>query len=206
VSRPSSSGRARRLWLEGRLARSRRAFDLLDRKRTLLAQEERRLAARRIEAEREWKEAAADVRRWATRANALSGAWSVALVASELEGLADVTVAPERTVGVNRPGSATVIIPAPSDQATVAAGPAMRGAVSAHRRAVEVAAAHSVAAEAYRIIRAELRLTERRQRAIETIRIPALEAELRELVLRLDELERQERIVGVWASRQNSRR
>jgi vacuolar-type H+-ATPase subunit D/Vma8 len=50
-----------------------------------------------------------------------------------------------------------------------------------------------------RVVNVELRATERRQRAIERHRLPALEEALARLELRLDELERDERVVARWA-------
>ena len=57
-----------------------------------------------------------------------------------------------------------------------------------------------LAETAYQVVHRELKATERHQRAIERIRVPRLESELATLVLRLDELERQERMVSRWAS------
>jgi vacuolar-type H+-ATPase subunit D/Vma8 len=47
----------------------------------------------------------------------------------------------------------------------------------------------------------ELASTHRRLRAIEHHRLPAFQAQLQDLVLRLDEREREERLIARWAMR-----
>ena len=193
-------GRARRLWIEAHLAQARRADDLLDRKRVVLRDADRSLAAERDRTGATWVEADRAAQEWWYRAAAVSGASNLSLVSSQCGGRADVVVSVDRTAGVDRPAAAIVALPAVAPQMLAGSSPAVRAAVHATRRAVEAAARHAVADRAYQLVHAELVLTERRQRAIERIRIPALEAELAALVLRLDELERQERIFGRWAA------
>ncbi|MGA8296609.1 MAG: V-type ATP synthase subunit D, partial [Acidimicrobiales bacterium] len=61
-------------------------------------------------------------------------------------------------------------------------------------------------ATSFRVLTAELRSTNRRLRTIEHHRIPALEDALRVLNLRLEELEREERVVSRWAMKRDRAR
>lgn len=193
-------GRARKLWLEGRLRWARRAVDLLDSKRHALLIEDRRLAEARQRTATEWDVAGREARTWAVRARASSGSWAVWVASSSLEREAAITVTGVHGAGVARPGAVDLHLPDLPAAARAATGPVVDEAADAHRRALRAAAAHAAAEAAYRLVHAELKETERRQRAIERIRIPALESELARLVLRLDELELQERLLSRWAS------
>ncbi len=199
TERPSPS-RARRLWLEERLRRARRAVDVLDRKRQVLLQEDRRLRERRERAVTAWLEADLDARRWAARARAVAGAGMISFASWQVEGRAELSASRTRTVGVDHPGEVRLELPPVSPELLAAAGPAVQAAVASHRGALEAAADCAVAESAYRSVHAELQATERRQRAIERIRIPELESELWAVGLRLDELERQERMLSRWAA------
>ncbi len=198
-------GRSRRLWLESRLQRARRAVDLLDRKRQVLSVEDRRLEAAVARVAADWEAADREARRWAARAEAIGGSWTVSLVAAQVGGRADARVVRCRTAGVDHPGEVSVVLPEPPLALSAATGSLAGWAGAAHRHALERAAAFAVTEEAYRLVHRELKTTERRQRAIERIRIPELEQEWRDVVLRLDELERDERVVSRWAARDRTR-
>lgn len=194
------------LWLEGRLRWAHRALDLLDSKRYALLIEDRRLAEVLRHTAARWDAAGREARAWAVRARASSGAWAVWLASSSLEADAAITVTTVRKAGVAHPGDVDLRLPALPAAARVATGPVIQEAAAAARQALRAAAAHAAAEAAYRIVHTELKETERHQRAIEHLRIPALESELAELMLRLDELERQERVVGHWAAARIRRR
>ena len=66
---------------------------------------------------------------------------------------------------------------------------------------MRAAAEHAVASAALREVEIELASTQRRLRAIEHHRLPALQTQLHDLVLRLDEFEREERLIARWAKR-----
>jgi V/A-type H+-transporting ATPase subunit D len=192
-------GRAGRLWLRARLDATKRSADLLDHKRQLMQRELTRLASTRDGAEVAWKNACTDAERWGLRATALGGALDVALTATAVAGQANVEVLWRNTMGVIHPDEPHYF-PAVLPPADAAAGnAAVAVAAAAYRRALETAATYGAADVSFSIVQTELRATERRLRAIERHRVPALEDALRRLELRLDELEREERVVTRWA-------
>jgi len=194
-------GRAGRLWLLGRLASARRSLELLDRKRQLLLREHDRLAAVRAENRRLWTVSCAEAERWGLRATALGGASDVFLAAAAVAGRATVEVTWRNTMGVRHPGTPTATFVALPPASAAAPNAAVAPAAAAYRRALEAALAHAETDASWRLIDAELRANDRRLRAIERHRLPALEDALRRLQLRLDELEQQERVVTRWAQR-----
>lgn len=191
-------GRAGRLWLRSRVAFARRSLELLDRKQLLLRQELQRLATRVDATRQSWIESCAEADRWGLRAAAL-GTTDVALASASVAGQASVDVRWRNTMGVWHPGDprcdAAVLPPDVSAAANVAVAPAAR----AYREALEAAAAYAAADRSWSALTDELRATERRRRAIERRRLPSLEGSLHRLELRLDELEREERVVTRWA-------
>jgi len=192
-------GRAGRLWLLGRLASARRSVDLLDRKRKLLQREDARLAGLCEETRQRWETACADGETWGLRATVLGGASDVAVAAAAVAGRANVDLTWRNTMGVSHPDvarSEPAVLPATE---AAAANAAVAPAAAAYRRALQAAVAYAAADMSRRVVNAELRATERRQRAIERHRLPALEEDLARLELRLDELERDERVVARWA-------
>lgn len=199
MAEPVPPGRAGRLWLLRRLASARRSLELLDRKRQLLQRELLLLADRCDETERQWARACAEAERWGLRAVALGGAADMALAAAAVAGRTRVEVPWHSTMGVRHPGdprcAPAVLSPGDAAAANAAVGPA----AAAYRQAIAAAAAHAAAATSLRVLDAELQATRRRHRAIERHRLPALEEALRRLELRLDELEREERVVTRWA-------
>jgi V/A-type H+-transporting ATPase subunit D len=194
-------GRAGRLWLRGRLEATRRSADLLDHKRQLMRRELNGLASTRDATELAWKSACSEAENWGRRATALGGADDVALASRTVAGRATVEVAWRNTMGVVHPDEPRCVPAelAPADAAAANAGVAP--AAAAYRRAIEAAAAFGASSSSFRIVQAELIATERRLRAIQRHRIPELEGALHRLDLRLDELEREERVVTRWAKR-----
>jgi vacuolar-type H+-ATPase subunit D/Vma8 len=192
-------GRAGRLWLVGRLATARRGKELLDRKWQLLEHDARRLALRRSETRQAWENSYAEAQRWGRRSAVLGGQSGLSLAANAVSGRALVDVKWRDTMGIRHPDDSACSLPV-LDPAEIAAGnAALRPAARAYRRAIEAALSHAIAETAFQRIDEELRATKRRTRAIERHRLPALEEALRELQLRLDELELEERVVGRWS-------
>ena len=192
-------GRVGRLWLLQRLDVARRGAELLDRKRQLLRREQQRLALLCEDTGREWEAACALAQQWGLRAAVLGGGAEVNLSAASVAGQARVVVTWQNTMGVRHPSEALCTLAVPEPTELAAANAAMGPAAAAYRRALEAAAAHAVAAAALHEIETELQATQRRVRAIEQHRIPQLEGALHTLMLRLEELEREERVVTRWA-------
>jgi V/A-type H+/Na+-transporting ATPase subunit D len=183
------------------LASARRSADLLDRKRQLLRLEQHRLAARRAETLQRWTVSCEEAEHWGLRATLVGGASDVGLAALPVVGRSRVEITWRNTMGVRHPDdprcSLEVLPPVAGAAWNAAVGPA----AAAYREALEAGAAHAVADRSWRIVGAELHATERRLRAMERHRLPGLEEALRRLELRLEELERQERVVTRWAER-----
>lgn len=192
-------GRAGRLWLHGRLAAARRSVELLDRKRQLLRHEQRRVADLREETRRGWAISCMEAETWGLRAALLGGSSDVARSAITVTGRASVEVAWRNTMGVRHPDDPRCILPTLGPVESAAANGAVVPAAASYRRALEAAVAYAVADTSLALLDLELRATERRLRAIERRRLPLLEEALWRLELRLDELEREERVVTRWA-------
>jgi len=194
-------GRAGRLWLRGRLDSARRSMDLLDRKRQLLRRERTRLEELRDETHRRWLASCSEAEDWGLRAALLGGSEEVARSSAVVAGRGGVEVTWRNTMGVRHPDDPRCTLPELAPANSAAANSAITPAAAAYRRALEAGVAHAVADRSFTVIDAELRATERRLRAIERRRVPWLEEALRSLELRLDELEREERVVARWAQR-----
>lgn len=192
-------GRAGRLWLLARLGAARRGRELLERKRQLLHREQQRLALLADERAHAWNDACTEAVRWTLRAGILGGTGELQLYGAPLAGRAGVTITWRNTMGVRHPEDARCELPLLPPAAAVAANAALAPAARAQRAALEAAVGAAVAATARRRIEAELAVTQRRVRALERHRIPMLEASLHELLFRLDELEREERVSARWA-------
>lgn len=192
-------GRAGRLWLLGRLAFARRSLELLDRKHQLLLAELAGLGQRRDRAQRHWLDVSAEAERWALRAAALGGEADVALAGAAIAGRAEVEVPWRNTMGVLHPGEPRCELPELPPAEEAAGNGAIAPAAEAHRAALVAAADYGALDRSYRLLERELAETARRRRGVEQRRIPSLEAALRLLELRLEELEREERVIGRWA-------
>jgi V/A-type H+/Na+-transporting ATPase subunit D len=202
MAEPIPPGRAGRLWLRGRVDFARRSLELLDRKQLLLRRELSNLATRLDATRQNWTDSCAEADQWGLRAAALSAA-DVAFASTSVAGQGRVEVPWRNTMGVWHPGDprcdTAVLAPVESAAANAAVAPAAR----AYRRALEAAAAHAATERSWSALSHELRETERRRQAIERRRLPSLEDSLRRLELRLDELEREERVVTRWAKRRH---
>jgi V/A-type H+-transporting ATPase subunit D len=156
------------------------------------------------EAAAEFAAAAQQGALWGRRSMLVGGTAEVehgaaSISAMSPEGEAQIELPWKNTMGVIFPDEPRCSIPMLSPLAAAASNPAIAVAAAAFRRTLEAAARTGAAEAARRIMQRELAETERRLRAIERHRIPSLEAELANLELRLDELEREERVVTRWA-------
>jgi V/A-type H+/Na+-transporting ATPase subunit D len=185
-------GRGGRVWLAERLERARRAVGVMDQKRAVLAVELERAARAESAAAAQWEQAAARAERWLRRAVVPGGGARLELVAAHLDRPAEIEVEWRGVMGVEVPGDAPVRPPDTPDLVALGAASALMLAADAHADALQAAARHAAAAVARRRLEHELRLTVRRLRAVEKRWIPRQERALRELELRLDEMERED--------------
>ncbi|HET9781124.1 MAG TPA: V-type ATP synthase subunit D [Candidatus Dormibacteraeota bacterium] len=192
-------GRGGRLWLEHRLAVATSGADLLDRKRRALVQEHRRLRVLARETQTAWATAAGEAATWVNRAAVIAGDEKLAMLAS-VHPRADVTIRWRSSMGVAFASDARVDL-GPAPPAVAGGSAASDLAIPAARRAVEAAVNDAVARSALQRIGAELTLTARRQRALERRWLPALNAAATRLSETLDELEREESVRTLWATR-----
>ncbi len=194
-------GRAGRLWLVERIEIATRGVELLRQKCQLLRREQRRLSLMAEQTGAAWASAVTDAERWGGRAAALGGSTAVRLAASDIAGQGSVTISWRNTMGTRHPDEARCELPTLTPSVAAASNAAIAPAATAYRGALRAAAVHAVASAALREVEIELASTQRRLRAIEHHRLPALQSQLRDLVLRLDELEREERLIARWAMR-----
>jgi len=176
-------GRAGRLWLTRRLQVARRGADLLDRKLRILQAELSRFREAETRTAAEWDRCCADAERWLLRASMLGGERAVRLAADGQP--AAVTIPYTVTMGVRHPASPACVIPA----SVTWDGPTLTRTRQAHAAALEAAVRHAAAAEALRVIEAEVLATRYRLRAIEDRWIPRLEQALAEVTFALEEQE-----------------
>jgi len=176
-------GRAGRLWLTRRLQVARRGADLLDRKLRILQAELARFRDSEALTAAEWDRCCADAERWLLRASRLGGERAVRLAADGQP--AAVTIPYTVTMGVRHPASPACVIPA----SVTWDGPTLTRTRQAHAAALEAAVRHAAAAEALRVIEAEVLATRYRLRAIEDRWIPRLEQALAEVTFALEEQE-----------------
>lgn len=194
-------GRAGRLWLVDRIGTAARGVDLLRQKRQVLLREQRRLSLVVEQTGAAWASAAAHAARWGSRAGALGGSTAVRLAAADVAGRGTVSISWRSTMGTRHPDEARCEVPPLPPATAASSNAAIAPAAAAHGQAIRAAAGHAVASAALREVERELAATQRRLRAIEHHRLPALQAQLHDLVLRLDELEREERLITRWAKR-----
>ena len=197
-------GRAGRPWLLERIATAAHGVELLRQKQQLLSREQRRLVHHREDTEKEWVRACEEADLWSSRADILSGTTATRVAGAPYEGRADVTFSWRNTMGVLHPDEARVSAPDFPAMDRAALNSAIGPSRDAHVRALEAAARHAAAESALRAVETELTTAHRRLRAIEHHRLPALHEELHSLELRLDEVEREERLVTRWAAQRQA--
>jgi V/A-type H+/Na+-transporting ATPase subunit D len=197
-------GRAGRLWLDHRLALAERGADLLDKKRRVLAQEERRLRMLARQTAEAWRRAAREADTWLNRAAVIAGEEKLAMLAVQ-QPPAGVKVHLRSSMGVTFAAETEIDLGA--DTVNVSGGSAAADlAVVATRRAIVAAVDEAVAQSALRRVSAERLLTTRRQRAVERRWVPALSAAARRLEAALDELEREEATRALWVRKRTASR
>jgi V/A-type H+-transporting ATPase subunit D len=176
-------GRAGRLWLIRRLQVARRGADLLDRKLWILQAEVSRFRDAQARTSADWDRCCAEAERWLLRALLLGGQRAVRLAADGQP--ATVTIPYTVTMGVRHPGGSACAVPA----CLTWDGPTLARTRQAHAAALQAAVRHAAAAEALRVVQAEVAATRYRLRAIEDRWIPRLEQALAEVTLALEEQE-----------------
>jgi len=118
------------------------------------------------------------------RAGLLDGQRSIRLSADDT--FAEVTISYAASMGARFPADAALAVPPPATWES----PVLTTARQAHRAALAAAVRHAVAAEALRVIEAELLATRHRLRAVRDRWIPGLEHALAEVTLGIEEQER----------------
>jgi V/A-type H+/Na+-transporting ATPase subunit D len=176
-------GRAGRLWLVRRLQVARRGADLLNRKLLILTGELGRLREAAARTGADWDRCCADAEQWLLRAGMLGGQRAVRLAADGQA--ADVTISYRLAMGVRYPVSAECLIPASATWE----GSVLTGTRQAHCAALAAAVRHAAAAEAVRVMEAEVLATRYRLRAVRDRWIPRLEQALTETTLAIEEQE-----------------
>ncbi|MGW5162446.1 V-type ATP synthase subunit D [Nonomuraea wenchangensis] len=181
-------GRAGRIWLRHRLAAARHALDVLDRKLRLLRQEQDRLARNAERTEEEWFTACRAADAWLVRVTRLGGRRAVRLSAGDRT--ADVRVHWADALGTSYPARVACTLPDLDPAVPLPMTAALVPARHAFRAALRAGLEHAIAAEAVRIVAADIVSTNRRIRALEDRLLPRLEEALAAVELSLDEMER----------------
>ena len=194
------AGRAGRLWLARRLDVARRADDVLDQKRRALRRALDEAESLSEQARAEWEPVAAEAERWWHRAAVLAGERVLDLALRAVERPARLRVAWKHTLGVEHPDEPRVDVP-PAPAFPAGGTAALAYAAQAHGRALDAAAQLGAAQIGRDRIAAELERTTLRLRALERRWIPAHERAFHELVLALDERDREESARTRWAIR-----
>jgi len=198
-------GRAGRLWLLRRLDVAGRGADVLDQKRRTLLREQQRLADRLVETAAAWEQKARVAAEWNARAWTLAGPRRLRLAGTQLGRPAELSLERRNALGVVFPTTATVRLGQAPDFVALGGGASITLSARAHADALAAAAAYAAAHAAHSAIGAELAATTRRLRAIERRWIPAHQAALHELELRLDQSELEDTIRVRWAAARRSR-
>ena len=185
----STTSRAARLRLMGRLDLARHASELLHGKEQALQRERVRLEGHADRAHREWTESCERAATWLQRARCLGASDELAELAERGPRPSAVTIEWQTSMGITYPGDVECL---PARQPGLSSTAALQPAMDAHHRALERAATHASTSAALARLDSELATTRRRRRAIADRLIPALEGDLVDLELHLDEQDREE--------------
>jgi vacuolar-type H+-ATPase subunit D/Vma8 len=196
-------GRTGHIWLRERLDVARRASDVLEEKARVLAAEERRLRVLERRSRRDWEEAWAEASRWLLRSALLGGRRGLAVARAHRAGEIDVRIRWGSNMGATYPTEAACHPPDGSATALSAGTSALHFAALAHREAATAAVRYAADRRALDVVRRELSVARRRQRAIERRWIPRLESALERLELSLAEEEREDIVRARWASQRD---
>jgi V/A-type H+-transporting ATPase subunit D len=191
-------GRAGRVWLGRRLEVAERGTGLLETKLRILAAEEQRFELLTARTQREFHARVADAELWMSRARVLSGRRGVRFASSGEPASVEVTW--QSTMGVRFPaGARTQRAEQPPDAATPDSSP-LAVAADGYAAALRAAADHASALAALQAVRAEVRGTRRRLRALERRWTPRLTQAQRSLADSLEESEREDGVRLRWAA------
>jgi len=193
-------GRAGRLWLLRRLDVATRGADVLDQKRRTLLREQQRLADRLANTAAAWEQKARVAAEWSVRARTLAGPRRLRLAAMQLHSPAELSVEWRNALGAVFPTEATVQVAETPDFVALGGGASVALAARAHADALVAAAGYAAARAAHHAITAELTATSRRLSAIERRWIPAHQAALHALELKLEQSELEDTIRIRWAA------
>jgi len=191
-------GRAGRLWLVRRLAVADRGAEVLDRKLRILRHEQERLRLLEARTSREWTASCLEARRWLERAVVLGGQRGLERACPEQ--VADVQLAWRYEMGVRYAEPVACDLPEPLAAGAPPGSAALVEAERAHRAAAQAAVRHACAQAALRTIEAEVASTHRRWRALTHRVVPDLRARLAQVVLSLEQLEREDTLRLRWAA------
>ncbi|MGW4958326.1 V-type ATP synthase subunit D [Nonomuraea sp. NPDC004186] len=181
-------GRVGRMWLRRRLTSVRHGLGVLNRKLRILRCEQDRLAQNAARTQAEWTVACRAADEWLLRVTRLGGQRAVRLAADGR--LADVHVYWADAVGTSYPARVSCALPDLDAAAPLPITAALVPARHANRAALRAGLEHAIAAEAARIMAAEVASTNRRIRALKDRLLPLLEEALAAVELSLDEMER----------------
>jgi vacuolar-type H+-ATPase subunit D/Vma8 len=185
----STTSRAARLRLIGRLDLARHASELLHGKEQALQRERVRLEGHADRARRDWAESCEDGATWLQRARCLGASNELAELSERGPRPAAVTIEWQTSMGITYPGDVDCL---PAHQTGLSSTAALQPTVDAFHRALRCAATHASTSAALARLDSELAATRRRRRAIADRLIPTLEGELVDLELHLDEQDREE--------------
>jgi len=185
----STTSRAARLRLIGRLDLARHASELLHGKEQALQRERVRLEGYADRARRDWAESCEDGATWLQRARCLGASNELAELSERGPRPAAVTIEWQTSMGITYPGDVDCL---PAHQTGLSSTAALQPTVDAFHRALRCAATHASTSAALARLDSELAATRRRRRAIADRLIPTLEGELVDLELHLDEQDREE--------------
>jgi V/A-type H+-transporting ATPase subunit D len=191
-------GRAGRVWLDRRLEVAERGTGLLETKLRILAAEEQRFELLSARTQREFSSRVADAELWMSRARVLSGRRGVRFASSGEP--ASVDVSWQSTMGVRFPAGARTRRAEPRLDAAAPDCSALAVAADAYDAALRAAADHAAALAALQAVRAEVRGTRRRLRALERRWTPRLHHARRSLADSLEESEREDGVRLRWAA------
>lgn len=195
--------RAGRLRLAGRLELAHHAVVLLRTKEEALRRERMRLEGHVTRSAERWRTSCHQATRRLLEARLVGASGELdALVA---RGPDPAVIVPnwQSSMGIVYPGDVRC---EPGRRPAMTATAALVAATDAFRDALDAAADHATTTTAWRRLDAELATTRRRRRAIEEHLAPRLEAQLRDLDLHLDELDREQAVrVSIAATRRDDR-
>jgi V/A-type H+/Na+-transporting ATPase subunit D len=191
-------GRAGRTWLLARIEVAQRGAELLDRKRQVLLAEQTRIRAQVELAQEEWRDAAARVEVWTTRAGIVDGAIRLELLARHVREHASLELSWSNLMGAQLPAAEAIDVPNPPSVSALGGSSAAVQLADACCQATRAAARYAIAERTEAELSAELARAARRLRALRDRWIPQHEQALAALDVTLDEAQREQAIRVRW--------